>query len=189
MKVKLYVHSILLAALSLNIGCVSSVTDLASNAYNSTTRKFTNNNTQGTDALYAQVAQEDKAQVDQLNHQLKVAEQQKVIAKLVTKRDDLQRERSRINSKRTELITSENTYRVQLAKLEAIDRNQLGDKISNIETIADTHVDALEVQQKRLKLDKEVGVLDVKIDKLEQQIEKENNTLDNLQNKQLTTSL
>lgn len=188
MKVKLYVHSILLAALSLNIGCVSSVTDLASNAYNSTTSKFTNN-TQGTDALYAQVKQEDKAQVDQLNHQLKVAEQQKIIAKLVTKRDDLQRERSRINSKRTELITSENTYRVQLAKLEAIDRNQLGDKISNIETIADTHVDALEIQQKRLKLDKEVGVLDVRINKLEQQIEKENNTLDNLQNKQLTTSL
>ena len=41
----------------------------------------------------------------------------------------------------------------------------------------------------RLKLDKEVGVLDVRINKLEQQIEKENNTLDNLQNKQLTTSL
>ena len=111
-----------------------------------------------------------------------MSEQTKHLASLESERDDLQRERSRTNARRTELLTKEKQHRVELAKLEAIDRNRLGDKITNIELIADTHVDALEVQQKRLQLDSEVSILDVKIEQIKQQIKTQQDKIDQLHN-------
>lgn len=167
----------------LNIGCVSTVSDHARSAYRNVKRGIqTSPGSAETDALYAQVRAEDQHRVKELRHELEVAEQTQELATLVKERDGLKRERSNIDSKRTELIAEEKQHRIELAKLEAIDRNQLGDKITNIEHIADTHVDALEVQQKRLKLDSDVGVLDVKIDQLQVAIEKQESIINKLTN-------
>lgn len=192
-KTKLYIYSILIAATSLNIGCVSTMSDGMSNAYNSIKSPFNNKNAPaGTDALYAQVNQQDKERVDQLQHELEVTEQTRVLASLTTKRDNLQQKRSALNDKRMKVYTQEKNYRVSLAKLEAIDKNKLGDKITNIEAIADVHVDALETQQKRLKLDSEIGVLDVHIEKLQKEIDAQQTKIDNLasntDNKTITQS-
>lgn len=181
-KIKLYVHSILLAAAALNVGCMSTVTNHAKSAYNSTVRAINSNDTSATDALYSQVKQEDRERVARLDHELKVTEQSRVLSRLERDRDDLQRERSRVNDDMLKYYSKEKQYRVQLAKLEAIDRNQLGDKITNIENIADTHVDALKVQQKRLQLESEVTILDVKIDKIKIEIESQQGKLNLLAN-------
>ena len=58
--------------------------------------------------------------------------------------------------------------------------HKLGDKITNIEAIADVHVDALETQQKRLKLDSDIKVLDVHIEKLNQEIDSQQQKIDTL---------
>lgn len=179
-KTKIYLYSLLMAAASLNIGCMSTVTDHARSAYNSASRALNNNKPTATDALYSQVKQEDRDHVTQLNHELRVTEQQHVLARLEKQRDELQRERSKVNDEMLKYLTREKAHKVELAKLEAIDRNQLGDKITNIELIADTHVDTLKVQQKRLQLESEVSILDVRIDKLQTQIDTEKNKLNTL---------
>lgn len=181
----------MLAAATMNIGCVSTVSTHAKSAYNDITRSLQGKpgmSNPETDALYSQVKQEDQAAVQKLRHDLQITEETSILASLERKRDDLQRERSRINDKRIETLANEKSIRVELAKLEAIDRNQLGDKITNIEKIADTHVDALEIQQKRLQLDSEVGILDVKISKIQQEIDLQQNKIDGLNSNNDTAS-
>jgi chromosome segregation ATPase len=181
-KNKLLIISLLCAASSLNIGCVSTVTDSISSAYYNTERTLNKigGKDKQTDALYAQVRDADRTRIDDLSHELEVTEQKKALAKLQKSRDEMQRDRSRVNDKRMDLMLREKEYRVRLAKLEAIDRNQLGDKITNIELISDTHVDALEVQQKRLQLDGDVSILDVKISKIDEQIQTQQQKIDEL---------
>lgn len=182
-RLKIYLTCLLTSACMLNIGCVSTMESHARSAYNNVKRGLASKpGSAETDALYAQVRAEDQQTVQQLRHELEVSEQTKHLAELESERDDLQRERSRTNAKRTELLTKEKQHRVELAKLEAIDRNRLGDKITNIELIADTHVDALEVQQKRLQLDSEVSILDVKIEQIKEQIKTQQDKIDQLHN-------
>ena len=178
---KIYVTSILMSAAMLNIGCMSTVSDHARSTYNSVKRGLAvKPDNSDTDQLYAQVKTKDQSRVNQLTHELQITEQTKQLADLEEQRDDLQRERSRINHKRVELLAQETEYRVQLAKLEAIDRNRLGDKIDNIERIADTHVDAIDIQKKRLQLDGEGSILDVKIEQIKQQIVTQQQTIEQL---------
>ena len=181
-RLKIYLTCLLTSACMLNIGCVSTMSDHAKSAYNNVKRELRGKpGTTQTDALYAQVNHKDQLTVQQLRDELAQAEHERELAKLEKERDDLQRERSRVNAKRTDLLAQEKEHRVELAKLEAIDRNQLGDKISNIEAIADTHVDALEIQQKRLQLDGEVGILDVKIKQLKEMITTQQNKMQTAQ--------
>jgi len=168
-KNKIRLTSLLIAAGTLNIGCMSNVTSTVGSAYRGAKNTFSSKDTE-TDALYAQVKDADKQTVANLRHELEVTEATRDLAKLERSRDDLQQDRSASNTKRLDYLTREQTYRVKLAKLEAIDRNALGDKVTNIESITDTHLDALETQQKRLKLESEVAILDVKIAKIKEEI-------------------
>lgn len=161
-KIQLAILALLSAAAALNIGCTSTV----NSAYNKTARMLTNNNNQEETALYAQVPDVDKEAIVKLNHDLQVHEEASILAKLQEQRDDLQQDRSEYNSERMKFLAEETQNRVHLAKLEAIDRNKLGDKITNIESITDAHLDTLKVQQKRLKLDSKVSILDVEIGKI-----------------------
>jgi hypothetical protein len=167
----------------LNIGCVSTVSDHAKSAYRNVKRGLsTGPGSTDTDALYAQVRVDDQRTVNNLSHELDVTREAEKLAKLEKQRDDLRRERSRTNANRVEVLMKEQKHRVELAKLEAIDRARLGDRIDNIERMADIHVDALELQQKRLQLDSEVSILDIKIDELQTSINKQQQTIDNLKN-------
>lgn len=181
-KIKLYITSLLLAAASLNVGCMSSVSSSMNGAYSTMRNSFSSNKKTSaeTEALYSQVSQQDKDQVDALQHELEVTKENKILAQLVSKRDQLKQKRSALDDKRLKILSDEKSYRIKLAKLEAIDRNHLGDKITNIEAIADVHVDALETQQKRLKLDSEIGVLDVHIENLNSDIDTQQNKIDQL---------
>jgi chromosome segregation ATPase len=159
------------------------MSDHAKSAYRNVKRNLqTGPGSADTDALYSQVRAEDQQVINKLNHELEVTKEAELLAELERERDDLQRERSRTNAKRIEILTKEQTHRVELAKLEAIDRNRLGDRIKNIERIADIHVDALELQQKRLQLDSEVSILDIKITELQVNIDKQNDIINNLKN-------
>jgi hypothetical protein len=167
-KTKIYIYSLLAAAMSLNIGCTSSM----SNAYDRAKSMIpTGSSSSSTDALYAQVNTKDRGRVDDLSEDLDATKKIHEISKLEEDRDDLQRERSRTNREMLTQLTKEKSLRVQLAKLEAIDKNKLGTRIDNIEAITDVHVDAIDVQQKRLKLASKVSILDIKIAAIEQKIE------------------
>lgn len=167
-KTKIYIYALLAAAMSLNIGCTSSM----SNAYDRAKSMIpTGSSSSSTDALYAQVNTKDRGRVDDLSEDLDATKKIHEISKLEEDRDDLQRERSRTNREMLTQLTKEKSLRVQLAKLEAIDKNQLGTRIDNIEAITDVHVDAIDVQQKRLKLASKVSILDIKITAIEQKIE------------------
>lgn len=167
-KTKIYIYALLAAAMSLNIGCTSSM----SNAYDRAKSMIpTGSSSSSTDALYAQVNTKDRGRVDDLSEDLDATKKIHEISKLEEDRDDLQRERSRTNREMLTQLTKEKSLRVQLAKLEAIDKNKLGTRIDNIEAITDVHVDAIDVQQKRLKLASEVSILDIKINAIEQKIE------------------
>ena len=122
----------------------------------------------------------NKEAVAALDHELQVTKERKILADLENTRDDLQQERSEYNADRLKYLSQEKTYRVQLAKLEAIDRNKLGDKITNIESITDTHLDAIKVQQKRLKLDSKVSILDVQIEKLNNDVKSQEGKIEQL---------
>ena len=159
-----------------NVGCVSSVGDAYSKARNS----LSGNKAPEANALYAQVPDKDKEAVAALDHELQVTKERKILADLENTRDDLQQERSEYNADRLKYLSQEKTYRVQLAKLEAIDRNKLGDKITNIESITDTHLDAIKVQQKRLKLDSKVSILDVQIEKLNNDVKSQEGKIEQL---------
>ena len=167
-KTKIYIYALLAAAMSLNIGCTSSM----SNAYDRAKSMIpTGSSSSSTDALYAQVNTKDRGRVDDLSEDLDATKKIHEISKLEEDRDDLQRERSRTNREMLTQLTKEKSLRVQLDKLEAIDKNKLGTRIDNIEAITDVHVDAIDVQQKRLKLASEVSIIDIKIEKIEQKIE------------------
>tara|TARA_R110000772_G_scaffold228503_4_gene339209 strand:+ start:1583 stop:2116 length:534 start_codon:yes stop_codon:yes gene_type:complete len=167
-KTKIYIYALLAAAMSLNIGCTSSM----SNAYDRAKSMIpTGSSSSSTDALYAQVNTKDRGRVDDLSEDLDATKKIHEISKLEEDRDDLQRERSRTNREMLTQLTKEKSLRVQLAKLEAIDKNKLGTRIDNIEAITDVHVDAIDVQQKRLKLASKVSILDIKIVAIEQKIE------------------
>lgn len=182
-RLKLYLTCILTSACMLNIGCVSSVSKHAKTAYNNVKKELsTSPGSADTDALYAQVRVDDQHTVNNLSYQLNVTREAEKLAQLEKERDDLQRERSRINTKRVEALTKEQEHRIELAKLEAIDRARLGDRIDNIERIADIHVDTLEQQQKRLQLDSEVSILDIQIDEIQTSIDKQQQAVDNLRN-------
>lgn len=182
-KLRIYLTSVLVTASMLNIGCVSTVTDHAKSAYNNVRRELQSKpGSSDTDALYNQVRSEDQVRVQQLRRQLEITEQNKELAKLEKERDDLQRDRSRTNEKMVEYLTKETEYKVELAKLEAIDRNRLGDKITNIERIADAHVEVLEIQQKRLQLESEVSILDVKIVEVQELITTQKENIEKLSN-------
>lgn len=183
-KIKLYVASLLLAASVLNVGCMSSVSSTMNSTYNNVRGAFASNKKLSADSesLYAQVSDTDKQQVAALQHELEVTQETRVLASLTSKRDNLIQKRSSLDDKRMKVLADEKIYRLKLAKLEAIDRNKLGDKITNIEAIADVHVDALETQQKRLKLDSDIKVLDVHIEKLNQEIDSQQQKIDTLTN-------
>ena len=167
-KTKIYIYALLAAAMSLNIGCTSSM----SNAYDRAKSMIpTGSSSSSTDALYAQVNTKDRGRVDDLSEDLDATKKIHEISKLEEDRDDLQRERSRTNREMLTQLTKEKSLRVQLAKLEAIDKNKLGTRIDNIEAITDVHIDAIDVQQKRLKLASKVSILDIKIVAIEQKIE------------------
>ena len=173
-KTKTYIYALLAAAMSLNIGCTSSM----SSAYDRAKSMIpTGSSSSSTDALYAQVNTKDRGRVDDLSEDLDNTKKIYEISKLEEDRDDLQRERSQTNREMLTQLTKEKSLRVQLAKLEAIDKNKLGSKIDNIEAITEVHVDAIDVQQKRLKLASKVSILDIKIDKIEQKIETLNKEL------------
>tara|TARA_B110000467_G_scaffold148745_1_gene154845 strand:- start:261 stop:719 length:459 start_codon:yes stop_codon:yes gene_type:complete len=143
-----------------------------SNAYDRAKSMIpTGSSSSSTDALYAQVNTKDRGRVDDLSEDLDATKKIHEISKLEEDRDDLQRERSRTNREMLTQLTKEKSLRVQLAKLEAIDKNKLGTRIDNIEAITDVHVDAIDVQQKRLKLASKVSILDIKIAAIEQKIE------------------
>lgn len=181
-KYKIQLISLLIAASALNVGCMSTVSSSVGSAYRNAKNTFQSKDTE-TDALYAQVNNDDKQAVSSLSHELEVTEATRDLAKLEKTRDDLQQDRSTVNTKKLDYLTKEQTYRVKLAKLEAIDRNALGDKVTNIESITDTHLDALETQQKRLKLESEVAILDVKIAKIKEEIDVQKKKIDQLKQK------
>lgn len=184
-KTKLYIYSVLAASVMLNIGCSPTVTSAFDSAKNMlpTGSKSINSN-----ALYAQVDEADKARVNDLNHDLKITEKTREISKLEERRDNLQQDRSKTNREMLEQLSREKTLRVELAKLEAIDKNKLGVRIDNIEAITDVHVDAIDIQQKRLKLQSEVAILDIKINEIDEQINKLKQELDNM-SKQTTITV
>lgn len=166
-KTKLSLLALLAAAAMLNIGCVSSVRS----AYNKTKTKLTSKEDSSTTALYAQVPDKDKENVAELKHELEVTKERKVLADLEEDRDNLMQDRSEYNVERLQYLSQEKVYRVQLAKLEAIDRNKLGDKVTNLESITDVHINALKVQQKRLKMDSKVAIIDLDIEKVNKEVE------------------
>lgn len=182
-RLKIYLTCLLTTASMLNIGCVSSVTDHARSAYKSVKREIQGRpGTSEIDALYAQVRPEDRHKVNNLNHTLEVTRETEKLTELENSRDSLQRDRSKVNAKCVDYLARETECRVELAKLEAIDRNRLGDRVTNIERIADMHVDALEAQQKRLQFESEVSILDIKIAELQSEITKQKEHINNLQN-------
>lgn len=163
MKTKLIVLSILAAAASLGVGCTS-----VTNAYNSAKRNLTKSDMGvQTNALYAQVPDADKARVSTANDELELTKAELDLAELEQEYSNLLAKRNEYNTDRLGYLSQEKTYRVQLAKLEAIDRNELGDKINNVETIAEVHIKALKIQQKRVELDSKVTVLDVRLQRVE----------------------
>jgi hypothetical protein len=175
MKHKIFIASILAAANFLNIGCVSSVSSTYDNVKRSLTPKSNDVN-----PLYGQVPEQDKERVNQLQQQLDITKQTHLISKMREKLSDLNKDRSDNDVKRLNQLQKEQELRIKLAQLEAIDRNQLGDKIDNLESITDVHVDAIEVQKKRLKYEGAVSVIDVKIKQLEVAIDKEVNKLNEM---------
>ena len=78
-KTKIYIYALLAAAMSLNIGCTSSM----SNAYDRAKSMIpTGSSSSSTDALYAQVNTKDRGRVDDLSEDLDATKKIHEISKL-----------------------------------------------------------------------------------------------------------
>lgn len=170
MKRFLYISSVFLIALAFTAGCANMPLTGGSKKKKKTVSERT---------LYSQVPESMRAEVkeaefdlQEAKRNLKLATEKVKIGKLKKELGDLQKKGADFEMKEAEKNVEEKELAVELAKLEAIDNANLGDKIDNIKKIAKLKSKKLgaEADAVEAKADSETTELEVK--KLKKKIEK-----------------
>ncbi|MDY6790343.1 MAG: hypothetical protein SWH54_03645 [Thermodesulfobacteriota bacterium] len=175
MKKFLYISLVLLIGLSFTVGCANMPLVGGSKKKTKTVSEQT---------LYSQVPESMRADVkeaefdlQEAKRNLKLAQQKVKVGKLKKELGSLQKDGADSELEAAEKKVEEKELAVEVAKLEAIDNANLGDKIDNIKKIAkvkskklNAEADAVEAKAEYTTTNLEVKKLKKKIEKMEAKI-------------------
>jgi chromosome segregation ATPase len=170
MKTLRYVSLVFLLAFSLLTGC-------------ETTRKFTSSisGTSNTDELLAQVPTEEQKEVHEAAFNLQIAEEKSKLAEMKAELASLQKKYADYQEEMADKYHETAEVKLDLAKLEAVDKANLGEKEDNINNIADLKAKILRIEADNIKIVAKRDTTEQKIKGLTKQIEEQETKIMNLE--------
>ncbi len=170
MKRLIYISLVFLLALSLLTGC-------------ETTRKLTSSIswTSATDELLTQVPSEEQKEVHEAAFNLQVAEEKIKLAEMKAELASLQKKYADYQEDLANKHQDAAEVKLDLAKLETVDKANLGEKEYNINKIADLKSKMLKIEADSIKLEAKRDTTEQKINGLAQQIEEQETKILNLE--------
>lgn len=170
MKRLIYISLVFLLALSLLTGC-------------ETTRKLTSSisGTSDTDELLTQVPSEEQKEVHEAAFNLQVAEEKIKLAEMKAELASLQKKYADYQEDLANKHQDAAEVKLDLAKLETVDKANLGEKEYNINKIADLKSKMLKIEADSIKLEAKRDTTEQKINGLAQQIEEQETKILNLE--------
>jgi chromosome segregation ATPase len=170
MKRLIYISLVFLLALSLLTGC-------------ETTRKLTSSisGTSATDELLTQVPSEEQKEVHEAAFNLQVAEEKIKLAEMKAELASLQKKYADYQEDLANKHQDAAEVKLDLAKLETVDKANLGEKEYNINKIADLKSKMLKIEADSIKLEAKRDTTEQKINGLAQQIEEQETKILNLE--------
>jgi len=130
--------------------------------------------------LFAQVPEEARGDVEKAAFALKVSEEKMNLAELKMELADFIKKHAGYEKDLADKLHKEAQLALDLAKLEAIDRSDLGEKEDNIQKKADLRSKKLGVEAERVKIEAKVATSERQINKLTAQIEERKTTIEAL---------
>ena len=125
------------------------------------------------DKVYSQVPAEDRQEVRKAEFDLKVAKEKVRLANLKMDLAPVQKNYAGYEEDLADKYHEEAVVSVELAKLEAIDRAGLGQKVNNIETIADLQAEKLTLEADMVQIKAKMVTTERRIKDLTKKIEKQ----------------
>ena len=170
MKTLRYVSLVFLLAFSLLTGC-------------ETTRKFTSSisGTSNTDELLAQVPTGEQKEVHEAAFNLQLAEEKLELAGMKAELASLQNKYADYQEEMANKYQETAEVKLDLAKLEVVDKANLGEKEDNINKIADLKAKILKIEAENIKIEAKRDTTEQKIKDLTKQIEEQETKIMNLE--------
>ena len=170
MRTLRYVSLVFLVAFSLLTGC-------------ETTRKLTSSfsGTSTTDELLAQVPNEEQKEVHEAAFNLQMSEEKVELAGMKAELASLQKKYADYQEEMANKYQEAAEVKLDLAKLEAVDKANLGEKEDNINKIADLKAKILKIEADNIKIEAKRDTTDQKIKALTKQIEEQETKITNLE--------
>ena len=169
MKTLRYTSLVFLLAFSLLTGC-------------ETTRKLTSSitGTSNTDELLAQVPSSEQKEVHEAAFNLQIAEEKLNLAEMKAELASLQKKYADYQKDIANNYRHATEVKLDLAKLEAIDKANLGEKEDNINKIADLKSKILKIEADNIRVEAKRDTTEQKIGGLNKQIEEQETKILNL---------
>jgi len=170
MKSLSYISLVFLLAFSLLTGC-------------ETSRKLTSSisGTSNTDELLAQVPSEEQKEVHEAAFNLQVAEEKLKLAEMKAELASLQKKYADYQEDVVDKYQDSAEVKLDLSKIEAVDKANLGEKEDNINKIADLKAKILKIEADSIKLEAKRDTTEQKINGLTKQIEEQETKIINLE--------
>ena len=153
------------------VGCSSLPKFMKSSSSPSSSSKTTSK------GLYSSVPVSMRAPVKEASFDLKRSESNLKLAQEKVKLAELKKERAIIEKKQADLneklagtIVKKAKVSIELKKLEAIDKANLGDKASSIKKIADHKTKELSIESEVIKTKADIATLDLQVKRLNKRI-------------------
>ena len=165
-----YVSLVFLLAFSLLTGCEA-------------TRKLTSSisGTSTTDELLAQVPTGEQKEVHEAAFNLQIAEEKLELAGMKAELASLQKKYTDYQEEMANKYHETAEVKLDLAKLEAVDKANLGEKEDNINKIADLKAKILKIEADNIKIEAKRDTTEQKIKGLTKQIEEQETKIANLE--------
>jgi chromosome segregation ATPase len=131
--------------------------------------------------LFAQVPEHEKHNVDKAALALMVSEGKVKLAEMKTELANLQKKYARYEENLAKKLQKEAALSLDIAKLEAIDRSDLGEKDDNAKKIADLRSKKLGIEAQRVKIEAQLATANRQISGLTKQIEEQAKEIEELE--------
>jgi len=147
-----------------------------------TTRSITGSVSSSVDQeLFAQVPAEERAGVEKAESDLQIAEEKAQLAAMKQQLSSLQKEYAEYAKDVADEYRKEAEVGVDIAKWEAIDKSDLGNKNKNTDAIADLKAKRLKIEANRVKIEAKRDNFERQIKDLSEQIGEQETKIMNLE--------
>jgi len=147
----------------------------------SITDSFSSSSSSVDENLFAQVPTDERAGVEKAEIILQIADEKSQLAEMKKQLTSLQETYAKYDKDAADELRKEAEVGVDLAKWEAIDKANLGDKDKNTDAIADLRAKQLKIEADRVKIEAKRDNVQRQINDLSNQIEEQNTRIINLE--------